>query len=154
MSLYIYILGFRNTKSHLLQVYLGAWVKIEIVIEHHVHYTVGHCYNSFQALFKYKMFSTGYMLIRSNFETRFTLGPHYNSFLWSRLCIRLRAYPNMHVTLYNVLVYRMCSIHNRQLISPGLKPWSLFSIDWQRRIYSLVLFRRSLSPFIDTRAPL
>jgi len=31
-----YILEFRNTKSHLLQVYLGAWVKIEIVIENHV----------------------------------------------------------------------------------------------------------------------
>jgi len=31
-----YILEFRNTQSHLLQVYLGAWVKIEIVIEKHV----------------------------------------------------------------------------------------------------------------------
>ena len=31
-----YILEFRNTKSHILQVYLGAWVKLEIVIENHV----------------------------------------------------------------------------------------------------------------------
>ena len=31
-----YILKFRNTKSHILQVYLGAWVKLEIVIENHV----------------------------------------------------------------------------------------------------------------------
>jgi len=31
-----YILEFRNMNSHLLQVYLGAWVKIEIVIENHV----------------------------------------------------------------------------------------------------------------------
>ena len=30
-----YILEFRNTKLHLLQVYLGAWVKI-VVIENHV----------------------------------------------------------------------------------------------------------------------
>jgi len=30
-----YIL-FRNTTSYLLQVYLGAWVKIETVIENHV----------------------------------------------------------------------------------------------------------------------
>ena len=30
-----YIFEFRNTNSYLLQVYLGAWVKIEIVIEHH-----------------------------------------------------------------------------------------------------------------------
>jgi len=28
-----YILEFRNTKSHLLQVYLGTWANIEIVIE-------------------------------------------------------------------------------------------------------------------------
>jgi len=28
-----YILVFRHTKSHLLKVYLGAWVKIETVIE-------------------------------------------------------------------------------------------------------------------------
>jgi len=28
-----YILEFRNTKSHLLQVYLDAWAKIETVIE-------------------------------------------------------------------------------------------------------------------------
>jgi len=28
-----YILEFRNMKSHLLQVYLGTWIKIEIVIE-------------------------------------------------------------------------------------------------------------------------
>ena len=28
-----YILEFRNTKSHLLQVYIGAWVKIDIAIE-------------------------------------------------------------------------------------------------------------------------
>ena len=27
---------FRNIKFHLLQVYLGAWVKIQIVIENHV----------------------------------------------------------------------------------------------------------------------
>ena len=31
-----YILKFRNTTLLLLQVYLGAWVKIESVIEHHV----------------------------------------------------------------------------------------------------------------------
>jgi len=31
-----YIPKFRNTQSHLLQVYLGAWVKVEIVIENHV----------------------------------------------------------------------------------------------------------------------
>ena len=31
-----YILEFRNTKSHLVHVYLGAWVKIGIVIENHV----------------------------------------------------------------------------------------------------------------------
>ena len=31
-----YILKIRNTKSHLLQVYLGAWVKIEIVIKNRV----------------------------------------------------------------------------------------------------------------------
>jgi len=31
-----YKLEFRKMKSHLLQVYLGAWVKIEIVIENHV----------------------------------------------------------------------------------------------------------------------
>jgi len=31
-----FVLKFRNTKSHLLQVYLGAWVKIEIVIENHI----------------------------------------------------------------------------------------------------------------------
>jgi len=30
---YMYILEFRNTNSHLLQVYLGAWIKIETVIE-------------------------------------------------------------------------------------------------------------------------
>ena len=30
-----YILKFKNTKSHYLQVYLGAWVKI-VVIENHV----------------------------------------------------------------------------------------------------------------------
>ena len=29
-----YILKFRNTKSHVLPVYLGAWVKIETVIQH------------------------------------------------------------------------------------------------------------------------
>ena len=28
-----YILKFRNTEPYLLQVYLGTWVKIEIVIE-------------------------------------------------------------------------------------------------------------------------
>jgi len=28
-----YILEFRNTNSHLMEFYLGAWVKIEIVIE-------------------------------------------------------------------------------------------------------------------------
>jgi len=31
-----YILEFRNITSHLLQVYLGVWVKIETVIENHV----------------------------------------------------------------------------------------------------------------------
>ena len=31
-----YILKFRNTKSRLLLGYLGAWVKIEIVLENHV----------------------------------------------------------------------------------------------------------------------
>jgi len=31
-----YILEFRNMHSHLLQVYLREWVKIEIVIEYHV----------------------------------------------------------------------------------------------------------------------
>jgi len=31
-----YILEFRNMKSHLLQFYLGAWVKMETVIENHV----------------------------------------------------------------------------------------------------------------------
>ena len=31
-----YILEFRNIISHLLQVYLGVWVKIETVIENHV----------------------------------------------------------------------------------------------------------------------
>ena len=31
MMCHNYILKFRNTKSHLLQVYLGVWVKIEIV---------------------------------------------------------------------------------------------------------------------------
>ena len=31
-----YILKLRNTNSHLLQVYLGAWAKIETVIEAHV----------------------------------------------------------------------------------------------------------------------
>ena len=30
---YMYILEFRNTNSHLLQVYLGAWAKIETVIK-------------------------------------------------------------------------------------------------------------------------
>ena len=30
------ILEFRNTFSHLVQVYLGAWANIEIVIENHV----------------------------------------------------------------------------------------------------------------------
>jgi len=30
-----YILEFRNTKSHVLQVYIGAWAKIETVIENH-----------------------------------------------------------------------------------------------------------------------
>jgi len=30
------MLELRNTQSHLLQVYLGAWVKIEIVIENNV----------------------------------------------------------------------------------------------------------------------
>ena len=45
---------FRNTKSHLLQVDLCAWVKIEIFIEtNHVCYIIGHCYYSFQALSKY-----------------------------------------------------------------------------------------------------
>jgi len=33
-----YILELRNPKSHLLQVYLGAWVKIENVIENPICY--------------------------------------------------------------------------------------------------------------------
>jgi len=37
-------------KSHLLQVYLGAWAKIEIVMENHVCQIVGHCYYSFKVL--------------------------------------------------------------------------------------------------------
>ena len=45
-----YMLKFRNTTSHLLQVYLGAWVKIEIVIKNHVCLIVGHCYNNFKKL--------------------------------------------------------------------------------------------------------
>jgi len=31
-----YILEFRNPQSHLLHVYLGEWVNIEIVIENHI----------------------------------------------------------------------------------------------------------------------
>jgi len=31
-----YIFEFRNTKPHLLQVYLGTWGRIEIVMESHV----------------------------------------------------------------------------------------------------------------------
>jgi len=31
-----YILEFRNTNSHLLQVYIGTWVEIETVIEYQV----------------------------------------------------------------------------------------------------------------------
>ena len=42
-----YIHEFKNTKSHLLQVYLDEWVKIEIVIENHACQIVGHCYYSF-----------------------------------------------------------------------------------------------------------
>ena len=45
-----YILEFRNTNSHLLQVYMGAWVKIEIVNENYVCYIIGHCYYSVQVL--------------------------------------------------------------------------------------------------------
>jgi len=33
-----YILEFRNMTSHLLQVYLGVWVKIEIVIKKNQNY--------------------------------------------------------------------------------------------------------------------
>jgi len=33
-----YILEFRNTRSHLLQVYLSVWVKIEIVIKKNQNY--------------------------------------------------------------------------------------------------------------------
>ena len=45
---------FRNTKSHLLQVDLCAWVKIEIFSENNnVCYIIGHCYYSFQVLSKY-----------------------------------------------------------------------------------------------------
>ena len=51
-------LEFRNTQSHLLQVYLGAWVKIGIVIENHVCQIVGHCYYSFQA---YILFNARYL---------------------------------------------------------------------------------------------
>ena len=36
------ILEIRNTNSNLMQVYLGAWAKIEIVIENHVWLVVGH----------------------------------------------------------------------------------------------------------------
>jgi len=45
-----YRLEFRNLNSHLLQFYLGALVKIEIVIENHVCYIVGHCHYRFQAI--------------------------------------------------------------------------------------------------------
>jgi len=51
-----YILEFRNTNSHVLQVYLGVWVRIEIGIEKHVCYIDSHCYYSFQTLFKYILF--------------------------------------------------------------------------------------------------
>ena len=45
-----YIHEFRNTKAHLLQVYLGARVDIEIVIELHACSIERYCYNSFLAL--------------------------------------------------------------------------------------------------------
>ena len=45
-----YTLEIRNTQSHVLQVYHGAWVKVETVIENHVCYIASHCYYSFQAL--------------------------------------------------------------------------------------------------------
>jgi len=45
-----YILELRNTNSHLLQVYLGACVKIEIVIKNHVCLIVSHCFYSVQTL--------------------------------------------------------------------------------------------------------
>ena len=45
-----YIRVSRNTTSYVLQVYLGAWVKIEIVIEIHVWSIIADCYYSVQAL--------------------------------------------------------------------------------------------------------
>jgi len=47
-----YILEFRNTK-----VYLGWWVKIQIVIENHVCSIVVHCYHSSQAISWYILFN-------------------------------------------------------------------------------------------------
>ena len=62
-----YILEFRNTKSYLLQVYVGTWAKIEIVIKNHVCWIVGHCYNSFQALSLLYGLMQGRFAICSNF---------------------------------------------------------------------------------------
>ena len=45
-----YILESRNKTSNVVQVYLGAWVKIEIVIEIHVWSIIADCYYSVQAL--------------------------------------------------------------------------------------------------------
>jgi len=62
-----YILELRNTKPHLLQVYLGGWAKIETVIENHVCLIVVHCYYSFQALSKYICLMRGSCLVCINF---------------------------------------------------------------------------------------
>ena len=46
------VLKFRNTQSHLFQIYLGTWVKIEIVSENHVCKIICHFHFLFQALSK------------------------------------------------------------------------------------------------------
>ena len=56
MCLY-YILEFKSTNLHLWQVELGAYAKIEIVIDNQVCSIVGHCYYSFQALSYYILFN-------------------------------------------------------------------------------------------------
>ena len=62
-----YILEFRNTKSYLLQVYVGTSAKIEIVIKNHVCWIVSHCYYSFQALSLLYGLMQGRFAICSNF---------------------------------------------------------------------------------------
>jgi len=52
-----YILELRNTKLHLLHVYLGVQPKIETVTENEVCKIVGHCYCSLQALSQYILFN-------------------------------------------------------------------------------------------------